>query len=457
VSNAIVLPISGWLALRVGRKRFYMTCVALFAVSSLFCGLAPSLGLLVFFRVLQGAGGGGLAPSEQAILADTFAPSQRGMAFAVYGMAVVVAPALGPTLGGLLTDSVGWRWIFFLNVPVGAVSLLLTRRLLVDPPYIREQNERGRVRVDVVGLVLVVLGFGALQVVLDKGQEEDWFGSNLIRGFFAIAAVSLIALVLREVRVPHPVVDVKLLRSRNLGLGCLLIFLVGVILFGSSVLLPQYEQVLLGYAAQKAGETLSIGALVIVPLMPVVGWLLKHVAARWLVAFGFALSALALHVMGNLYLGVNYGTLVGWRTMQGLGLAFLFIPITTGMYIGLPPEKNEEGAALLNLARNLGGSIGIAFIESLVARRSQIHQSVLVAHTTRFNPAFQAALVRAQAVAGGAARSTRAAYASVYAQVQRQAAALAYADVLRMLAVLAALATVAALFLRSRPPAPASR
>jgi DHA2 family multidrug resistance protein len=454
VSNAIVLPISGWLALRFGRKRFYMTCVALFAASSFLCGIAPSLGLLVFFRVLQGAGGGGLAPSEQSILADTFEPSRRGMAFAVYGMAVVVAPALGPTLGGYLTDSVGWRWIFFLNVPVGIASLLLTQRLLVDPPHIRKMRERKDVPIDVPGLVLVVLAFGTLQVVLDKGQEDDWFASSFIRWFAIACGVSLVLFIVRELRVDSPVVDLRLLGVRNLGLCCLLMFLVGAILYGSTVLLPQYEQVLLGYSAEQAGETLSVGALVIIPLMPFVGWLLKHIAARWLVAIGFALSTLALYVMSNLELGVSFGVLTGWRTLQSLGLAFLFIPITTSMYVGLPPEKNEEAAALLNLGRNIGGSVGISFIETLIARRSQVHQSVLVEHTTRYNPSFRAAVDAAQrnVHGGGANASMHAAYARVYEQLQNQAAALAYVDVIQMLAVLAAVAGLVALLLRANPP-----
>ncbi len=448
VSNAIVLPISGWLALRFGRKRFYMTCVALFAVSSFLCGIAPSLGFLVFFRVLQGAGGGGLAPSEQSILADTFPPAKRGMAFAIYGMAVVVAPALGPTLGGFLTDTIGWRWIFFLNVPIGLVSLFLTNRLLVDPPHVERARRRKNVPIDVLGLMFVVLGFGALQVLLDKGQEDDWFASSFIVGCTVVAVGSLVALVVRELRVAHPIVDLRLLRTRNLGLCCVLIFLVGAILFGSTVLLPQYEQVLLGYSAVKAGETLSVGALVIVPIMPLVGLILKRVAARWLVAAGFAATAATLFVMSNIDLNVGFSTLAGWRVLQGLGLALLFIPITTSMYVGLPPDKNEEAAALLNLGRNLGGSVGIAFIETMLARRSQVHQSVLAAHATSFNPAYRAALEAghrgAAAAESGAAR--------VYQELQRQASALAYVDIFQLLAVVGAGAVVIALLLRANPP-----
>jgi DHA2 family multidrug resistance protein len=456
VSNAIVMPLSGWLAMRIGRKRFYMSCVALFAVSSLLCGIAPTLGSLVFFRVLQGAGGGGLAPSEQSILADTFEPNRRGAAFAVYGMAVVVAPALGPTLGGYLTDTIGWRWIFFLNVPVGIVSLLLTHRLLVDPPHLVEARKGRKMPIDVPGLLLVALGIGALQIMLDKGQEDDWLASPFICVLAVTSAVSLTLLVIRELRVKHPVVDLRLLGNRNLGLGCLLIAVVGVVLFGSTVLLPQYEQTLLGYTAETAGMTLSVGALFLIPLMPVVGQLVRFVQARWLVAAGFVLSAFALETMAQINPDVSFGVLTWWRVLQASALALFFIPITTSMYSGLPREKNEQGAALFNLGRNLGGSVGIALIESALARRQQIHQNVLIAHTTRFNPSFRSALAATQAAFthGGrdATTALHMAYGSLYGQVQRQAAALAYVDVLHLLAIGALAAIIVALFLRATPP-----
>jgi DHA2 family multidrug resistance protein len=456
VSNAIVMPLSGWLAMRIGRKRFYMTCVALFTVSSFLCGIAPTLASLVFFRVLQGAGGGGLAPSEQSILADTFEPRRRGMAFALYGMAVVVAPALGPTLGGYLTDTIGWRWIFFLNVPVGIASLLLTNRLLVDPPHLVEARKRQKIPIDVPGLVLVALGIGALQIVLDKGQEDDWLASPFIRVLAVTSALSLILLVIRELSVKHPVVDLRLLGNRNLGLGCLLISVVGVVLFGSTVLLPQYEQTLLGYSAEAAGMTLSVGALVVIPLMPIVGQLVRFVQARWLVAAGFLVSAYGLYIMAQINPDVSFGALTWWRVVQASALALFFIPITTSMYAGLPREQNEQGAALFNLGRNLGGSVGIALIESTLARREQIHQNVLVAHATRLDPSFRSALATTQAAFthGGhdATTALHMAYASLYGQIQRQAAALAYVDVLHLLALGALLAILAALFLRAPPP-----
>jgi DHA2 family multidrug resistance protein len=455
VSNAIVMPISGWLAVRIGRKRFYMTCVALFAVSSLFCGIAPTLGALVFFRVLQGAGGGGLAPSEQSILADTFEPRERGLAFAVYGMAVVVAPALGPTLGGYLTDTVGWRWIFFLNVPVGLVSLFLTSRLLVDPPYLVEARKRKGVPIDFPGLALVALGVGALQIVLDKGQEDDWLASNFIRALVTISTISLALLVVRELRTKYPIVDLRLLGNRNFGLACLLIFIVGVILFGSTVILPQYEQTLLGYSAEKAGLTLSVGAVLLIPTMPVVGQLVKFVAARWLVALGFVISAYALYVMSRIDLYVSFSTLTWWRVLQASALGLFFVPLTTSMYVGLPQEKKEEAAALFNLGRNLGGSVGISLIESLLAHRAQIHQNVLAGNTTLFNPSLRRALAALQIAfthKGLDARTAlHRAYANLYAELQRQAVALAYVDVLRLLMFGAILAAGVALLLRANP------
>jgi DHA2 family multidrug resistance protein len=461
VSNAIVLPISGWLAIRMGRKRFYMTCVALFTVSSLLCGLATSLGLLIFFRVLQGAGGGGLAPSEQSILTDTFAPSRRGIAFGVYGMAVVVAPAVGPTLGGFLTDGIGWRWIFFLNVPVGIVSLLLTNRMVVDPPHLVAMRRTARERrapVDTMGLALVTLGFGALQVMLDRGEEDDWFSSGYIRLFAFISAASLVTLVVWELRHTHPIVDLRLLGRRNFGLCNFLLFVTGAMLFGSTVFLPLYEQVLLGYTAQKAGETLSAGGLAILPLMPLAGWLVNRVAARWLVAFGFVLSAFSLHVMTQINLGISFGTAVSWRVLQVLGLAFLFIPINTSAYVGIPPRKNEQASALLNLSRNLGGSVGISLMGALLARRAQFHQAVLVAHTSRFDPSFRALAsgLRDAFTRGGAnsVRAMRMAYASIYDEVQRQATALAYVDIFWILSVLALGGAAVALFLRAQGQTP---
>src|SRR5579871_3643723 len=270
VANAVILPISAWLATRFGRKRFYMTCVVLFGVSSFLCGLAPNLSMLVFFRVLQGLGGGGLAPSEQAILADTFPPQKRGMAFAMYGMAVVLAPAIGPTLGGYITDNFSWRWIFFINVPVAILSLILTSRLVEDPPYL-EAARKATFTVDYVGLGLLAIGIGAAQVVLDKGQREDWFSSSFINTFTIISAVCLITAVFWEYHHDHPVIDIRLFKNRNFAVSCMMMFVIGATLFGSTVLIPQLLQTLMGYTAQDAGMVLSPGAIAIIVLMPFIG------------------------------------------------------------------------------------------------------------------------------------------------------------------------------------------
>ena len=316
VSNAVVLPISGWIATRVGRKRFYMTCVLLFTASSFLCGIAPNLGMLVFFRVLQGIGGGGLGPSEQAILADTFPPAKRGMAFAVYGMAVVLAPAIGPTLGGFITDHYSWRWVFFINVPVGLVSMYLSSRILVDPPHLVEAKKRVG-PIDGVGLGLIAVGLGALEYVLDKGQEDDWFHSSLIVVFAVIAGVALVSFVIWEWYQEHPVVEVKLFRNKDFLISNILMLVLGMALYGSTVLLPQYVQVWMGYSAMDAGMALSPGGFAVILLLPFVGKLVSKVDARYLIAFGFTLLSVSLlHMAHTIYPGMDFRTAV-WKSIPG--------------------------------------------------------------------------------------------------------------------------------------------
>jgi DHA2 family multidrug resistance protein len=438
VSNAIILPVSGWFATRLGRKRFYMTCVALFTTSSFLCGIAPNLGALVFFRVIQGLGGGGLGPSEQAILADTFPPRQRGMAFATYGMAVVLAPAIGPTLGGYITDHFTWRWIFFINIPVGIVSLLLTSRVVVDPPHLAEARRRVG-PIDYIGLSLIAVGLGALELVLDKGQEEDWFASHLITTFAVAAAVALVAFVVWEWRHPHPVVDVRMFRSRSFAAANVMMLTLGIALFGSTVLLPQFLQVWMGYSAQQSGEVLSPGGLVVIMLLPLVGRLVSRVDARWLIAFGFLVLSTALfHIVRTLYPGIDFGTAVELRAFQSVGLAFLFVPINTVAYAGVPPEKNNAVSGIVNLSRNMGGDIGIAFVTTLIARRSQFHQARLAEAVT---PGSETVLSRLAGAArtlehagSSTADATRQAYGAVYRQLVQQAQTLAYLDAFYLLA-----------------------
>ncbi len=455
VSNGVVLPVSGWASTMFGRKRFYMACVALFTASSFLCGLAPNLGVLIACRVLQGMGGGGLQPSEQAILADTFAPEKRAMAFAIYGMAVVLAPAIGPTLGGYITDHVSWRWLFFINVPVGITSLVLTSRLVEDPPWVR-QGARRAGTIDYVGLSLIVLGLGCLQIVLDKGERDDWWSSKFITITMAISVAALVAAIAWEWLHPHPVVELRLLRNRNFAVACSMMLMLGAVLFGSTVLLPQYLQIVMGYTAQQAGMVLSPGGLLVIGLLPLVGRLLGKMDGRWLIAFGFLSSAAALWHMTGIYPGIAFSTAVKYRLFQSFGLAFLFIPITTLSYVGIPPDKNNQVSALTNLARNVGGAVGISLAQTLLARRAQFHQSRLVEHVTPYSPSLRRALgglgqlLVHRGTAGGIA--TRRAFATVYGAVLQQASTLAFIDTLWVLAIACLCMTPLALAMKKPKP-----
>jgi MFS transporter, DHA2 family, multidrug resistance protein len=444
VSNAIVLPISGWLATVVGRKRFYMLCVAIFTCSSLLCGLAPSLGWLIFFRVLQGIGGGGLQPSEQAILADTFTPAQRGQAFAIYGIAVVVAPAIGPTLGGWITDSFSWRWIFFINVPVGIMSLLLVQSLLHESPErIAQQNaaRRGRFKVDYIGFGLVALGLGSLQVVLDKGQEDDWLSSNFILIFTIVAIVCIIAAIFWEFKTEDPIVDLPLLKKFNFAFSNMLMFSLGFILFGTTQLLPQFTQSLLGYTAMRAGLVISPGGFAVMACMPLAGFLVNRVQPKWMICFGMTCVGLAMMYMLNFNTEVSFKTLALARIYQASGLAFLFVPINTIAYSGLPPSKTNHASALINLSRNLGGSIGVSVANTILFRRTQFHQNRLSGDFTRFSPTYQATLhAMSHLLTQAGIPASQAAARAVnilYLNLTRQAAMLAYLDVFKILGICA--------------------
>jgi len=454
VANAVVLPISAWLATQFGRKRFYMSCVVLFGVSSLLCGLAPSLGMLIFFRVLQGLGGGGLAPSEQAILADTFPPAKRGMAFAIYGMAVVMAPAIGPTLGGYITDNFDWRWIFFINVPVAIISLILTSRLVEDPPYLKAARQTTG-RVDWPGLGLLAVGIGAAQVVLDKGEREDWFSSSFINFFVITSVTCLVVAFFWELRHKNPVIDIRLFRNRNFAVSCVMMFMLGLALFGGTVLLPQLVQTLMGYTAEQAGEVLSPGAIVIILMLPFIGMIVGKMDARKLIALGWTVAALAMFYMtATMNLGMSFREVILLRVYQMTGVAFLFVPIQTMCYVGIPPGKNNNVSGMTNLARNIGGSVGISVVTTLLARRGQYHQSVLAAHTSQYDPAFQAAVsgtaqtLRASGVQ--AVQATQMAYDRIYGAMQAQASMLAYLDTIWIFAI-AALLMAPLAFLMRRP------
>ncbi len=456
VSNGIVLPLSAWLATRYGRKRFYMFCVALFAASSFMCGLAPTLGVLVLFRILQGAGGGGLQPSEQAILADTFPPAKRGMAFAVYGMAVVVAPAIGPTIGGWITDNYSWRWIFYINVPISIISLLLTQRLVEDPPFLKaEQEKRKGVKIDYMGLGLLSLGVGTLQMVLDKGQEKDWFASHWIALGTIVAVAVLIVWIIWEWRHPHPIVELRLLKNRNFAAAVFFMFVLGMVLYGTTVLIPQYLQLLMGYSAVLAGEALAGGGFVMMLTMPLAGTLVSRFDARRVMCAGFTITAVALFYMStHLVLGMDFTTAAMLRIYQTLGLAFIFIPSNTLSYVDIPIEKNNQVSSMINFVRNIGGSIGIAMISTLIVRTTQIRQNYLSAHMQSGNPRFRglvgglATTLRHQGL--GPADAMRQAYGRVYALLQQQAAALAYKDVVSILALMVAFLIPLAFIMRKQ-------
>jgi DHA2 family multidrug resistance protein len=455
VSSAIVLPISGWLSTVIGRKRFYMLCVTLFTVCSVLCGFATSLPMLILARVLQGAGGGGLQPSEQAILADTFPIEKRGMAFAFYGMAVVAAPAIGPTLGGWITDNYSWHWIFFINLPVGILSLFLTSRLVEDPPWLKE--ERGSsIKIDYIGLALIVLGVGCFQIVMDKGQEKDWFASPLITSMFCIAIPVLVGFVLWEWYHENPIVDVRLLKNRNFGTAVFFSFALGIVLFGSTVLIPEFLQSSLGYTAERAGMALSPGGLALMFVMPIAGRLTAtKLDPRLLVAFGFFSTSLTLHLMTTIYPGIDFRTIVLLRVIQVLPLPFIFVPISTLNYIGVPREKNNQVSGMSNFARNMGGAIGTSLLTTFLARQNQTHQQAFAAHTNYGSPNFQQMLRSLESMfisqGSDAVTATHKAMAMIYQTVQAQASALSFKNSFWVMSTIV-LCLVPLPFIMRRPP-----
>jgi DHA2 family multidrug resistance protein len=403
---------------------------------------------------MQGAGGGGLQPSEQAILNDTFPLEKRGMAFAVYGVAVVVAPTIGPWLGGWITDNFSWRWVFYINVPVGILSLLLTSFLVSDPPYMKKANLKAGFRIDYIGIGLISLGLGSMQIILDKGQRDDWFASKFIIGFFALMLVGIIAGIIWEWREKEPVVDLKMLKDRNFAIATITMFFLGFVLYSTTVLIPQLLQQLMGYTAQLAGMALSPGGAVIMVMMPVVGILVSKVDTRIMIAFGCVVCSLALFAMAGWNLGLDYRHAVEARMLQSFGLAFLFIPINVAAFAYVPKEKTNMGTGIINLARNVGASVGIATVTTMLDRRAQFHMVRLTERANELSAAYHNTLngIQLRLVSAGstAANASAQAHGMIYGTIQRQAAMLAFLDNFKMLGIMF-LVVIPILVLMRRP------
>lgn len=435
VANAVIIPISGWLSDAIGRKRYFLLSIALFTAASFLCGIAPNLETLIVARILQGIGGGGLAPVEQSILADTFPPHQRGMAFAAFAIVIVVGPVLGPTLGGWITDAASWHWIFLINVPVGIIAFLLAQAFVDEPAAVKADRAakiKGGLRIDYVGVILVFLGLGFLELTLDRGEREDWFASSSIIATATIAAVSLVALIIWEFNHDDPVVDVKLLKTRNFRITLLTMFMTGMILFGTTQLIPQMLQQVLGYSALNAGLALTTAGLATLLMVPVVGRLTGMVDVRWLIFIGLMAQAYAMWHMTGLSGDISFADASTARLYQAAALPFLFIPINTAAYVGLPRNKTAQASSLLNVARNLGGSLGISMAQTLLSTYQQVHQSRIVETLNPSNPNYNEWLAKAQQLTPGDATTP---LALMYQQMQRQVAMLAFLDVFRTLMV----------------------
>ena len=454
VSNAIVLPITGWLVSLVGRKRFFLICISLFTVSSLFCGVAPTLPFLLLARVIQGVGGGGLQPMAQAILADTFPPKKRGLAFSVYGVTAVVAPAIGPTLGGWVTDSYSWRWIFLMNLPVGIMAIFLVLRYVDDPPFLKRTTLHES-KIDYFGFGLLAVGIGFLQIVLDKGQEDDWFGSHFILTLSIIAAIALVALVFWELHVKHPILDLRLFKNVNFATASVMMLMVGAASFSTTVLMPQYLQSLMGYTATSAGMVLSVAAVLLLIELPIVGQLTARIQARHLIAFGWATLTMGMfYSTHRLDLQMSFASATWLRIAQYLPIGFIFIPATTVAYLGLPQEKSNAVAGLINFVRNIGASAGTSAVTTVLARRAQVHQVMLANYTAPGDRIFQNST---RVLAGhirdaGGGQAGALAYGRMYRSMLSQASTLSYIDTFWLLGVTAAIMFFLSFLLRSNHP-----
>ena len=434
VSNAIVLPITGWLGSRFGRKRLLITCIIIFTVSSALCGAAGSLEMLIVARIIQGAGGGALQPIAQAVLLESFPPEKRGAAMAIYGMGIIVAPIIGPTLGGWITDNYSWRWIFYINVPVGALAVLMSQTFIEDPPYIRSTVKAA---MDYVGFGLLAIWLAALQILLDKGQEEDWFGSRLIIALAVISLVCLIIFIIWELTTENPIVDLKVLANRNFGLGVILILVVGAILYGTTAMLPIFLQTLMGYPATQSGLAVSPRGLGSLVSMIIVGRLIGKIDSRYLMTMGFGILGLSVFLLGGINLQISIGNVVLPNIINGFAMGFIFVPLTTTAMGTLSNREMGNASGIYNLMRNIGGGLGISITTAMLSRLGQFHQANLSSQLSNLNPAFRQTLHGFQGAFAGSdpVATTQQAYSAVYGLVLRQASLMAFVDIFRWEAV----------------------
>jgi DHA2 family multidrug resistance protein len=434
VANAIILPMTGWLANYFGRKRLLQSAVIGFTVASALCGFSTSLWMLIVFRIVQGATGGALQPLSQAVMLEAFPPEDRGKAMGFWGLGIVVAPMLGPVLGGWLTDNYSWRWVFYINIPVGIICVIMTRLFIFDPPYIRRMSSR----VDYWGIGLLAVGIGALQIVLDKGQEDDWFASGFIRTLAVICAVSLLALIIRELTTSHPIVNLRVLKMRTYATGVFLMTIVGFVLYGSLVLLPIFLQTLLGYPALQAGVAMAPRGLGSFIAMPIVGAILSRFDARKMLGIGIVGAALTLLQLSWLNLNAGYWNIFWPQFFQGVALSLLFVPLTTVTMDAITKEQMGNATSIFNLMRNIGGSMGIAFATTYLERRSQMHINVLGSNVDPYSPAAQRMIggMKGALMARGAdaATATKQAYGAAFGMVQQQASMLSFLDTFRIMA-----------------------
>ncbi len=436
VSNAIILPASGWLGTVFGRKRFFVACIIIFTASSFLCGAAADLPMLLVARVLQGAGGGALQPLSQAILLESFPPAKRGLAMAAFGLGVVVAPIIGPTLGGWITDNYSWRWIFYINIPVGLLAVLLIHTYVEDPPYLRSARPG---RIDAIGFGLMALGLATLQVVLDRGQQDDWLAAAWIRWFIVLSFLALVTFIIWELRTAEPIVNLRILGNRNFGAGTLLMALFGVVIYAPLTLLPLFLQTVMGYPALQSGFAMSPRGLGAFLAMPIIGRLTGRVDARLLMLGGFFGVAVAIFKFGNINLEISVANIAWPNILLGFSMASVFVPLTTLAMGTLRNEQMGNAAGIFNLVRNLGGSMGISAVTTMLVRGAQAHQGDMVSHLTPYDPAFDQRLNELQGLFAqetDPVTASQRAYGLLYGTLIQQATLSAYVDNFRLLGYL---------------------